>query len=698
MRFSKKILGLVFVYVVLYFIPFPLLAVISPSEELNNLEKKVRAESIALNSLIKRVYPDYTETLESVKITKLKIVSNQCRVRETIQRSSQSLYTPTINEEFKIIDHDDNYYHIELGDGREGWIHESCGQKITETVEQKSIGSLLSDADIGKYLDFSEKIFIKIEENKILADRIIDKNKLSKKNKSYRNIIKYYSLAVGINNKYLKDRKAYIVENLPFGKRFSGSTELLLGKSNHNQQYLDGIETDFDEGNRNFAITGGFIINKSSQVNVNFTSKSEVLQTPYKTRNFGIGYNFSGFKKLLLNTNINFNSYDDAISLNNDYSRFQFNLNAKHQLSPKSFFNYNYSFLNNNYKIGDETDYSNQKLSAIANLKLNPITKLVISMLANFENSDSEYHKFSSLLPSVSIQKKIGDKRTNLKFRFENLVFEDLILRDYNRMVLSYLVNNRDINKRRTTDLSISSKSFPNNDISDYYQIKGKFSSSIIGKKNKRKSLSLYTNIYPNATDNSFTDFRYDYNIVSGVFTNLSAYYRLWHNMFASDSDSSASASPSIVDLSGKFGFKIGPIRIGPTIGLHAILDFDEDEIFKRDGNLIRLGGVAEGTILLPKMINISLMLAYDYGSVYNEELTIASLTGEITLGELQERHPTTLQFTSTISAPLMHNLELIGRINYYKINTDMDETLSINPIEFTKQMSFQIGIRYRYN
>ena len=97
-------------------------------------------------------------------------------------------------------------------------------------------------------------------------------------------------------------------------------------------------------------------------------------------------------------------------------------------------------------------------------------------------------------------------------------------------------------------------------------------------------------------------------------------------------------------------------------------------------------------------MINISLMVAYDYGSVYNEELTIASSTGEITFGELQERHPTTMQFTSTISAPLMHNLELIGRLNYYKINTDMDETLSINPIKFTKQMSFQLGIRYRYN
>lgn len=175
MRFPKNIFVFVFVYSFLCFVPFPLLADISAAEELKNLEKKVRSESIALNSLIKKVHPDYSEQLESVKITKLKIISNQCRVRETIQRSSQSLYSPTINEEFKIIDHDDNYYHIELGDGRDGWIHESCGQKITETVQQKNIGSLLSDADIGKYLDFSEKIFIKIEDNKILADRIIKK-------------------------------------------------------------------------------------------------------------------------------------------------------------------------------------------------------------------------------------------------------------------------------------------------------------------------------------------------------------------------------------------------------------------------------------------------------------------------------------------------------------------------------------------
>lgn len=689
MWFPIKIFGLVFIYVFLCFIPFPLLAANSPYEELINLEKKVRTESIALNSLIKKVNPDYTEALESVKITKLKIVSNQCRVRETIQRSSQALYSPTINEEFKIINQDDNYYHIELGDGRDGWIHESCGQKITETVEQKKTESILSNADIGKYLDFSEMLFKKIEENKILADQIVEKNKINKNVNSYKKIVKYHSLAVGIYNKYLKDRKAYIVENFPLAKRFSGSTELLFGSSNHNQNFLNGSNIEYDESSRDFSILGDFILSKSSKIKFSFGSKSEVLRTPYKTTNYGVGFDYSGMKKLLLSTDINFNSYEDEVTVNNDYGRFQFNANANHRLSSKTNFIYRYSFLNNDYDTGDDRDYSIQKLSAIANLKLNNISKFVISMLANFENSDSEFHNFSSLLPSVSYQRKIGDKRTNLKFRYENLTYKDLELRDYDRMFLSYLINNRDINKRKITDLSISSKTFPNNEISDYYQLKTRFSSSTVGAMNERRTFSLYTNVYPNAEDNNFTDFRFDRNITSAMSSNFSAYYRLWHDLFNNEDGTNKSNKPSIIDLSAKFGFKVGPIRIGPSFGLHAILDFDADEILKRDGNLIRAGGVAEGIILSSSKLNVSIRAAYDYGFVYDTALTF---------GELEERHPTTLQFTSTISAPVMRNIELIGRINYYKINTDMDEKISVNPIEFTEQMSFQFGIRYRYN
>lgn len=697
MSFPIRIIGLFSVCLLLMF-PHQLLAQESSLQDLQDIEKKTKAESIALGEIIKKVYPEYSQGLESYSVNMLKIISNQCRVRETIDRSSQVIYSPTINEEFKILNHDDNYYQIELGDGRKGWIHETCGQVISETVERSNALSVLSSSDVNKYLDFSEIVYQKIIDNKVLAERVIEKNNISKNNKSYKNILKYHSLAQGIYEKYLRNRSDYIVENFPFKNRISGSSELLLGKASFNQSYLDGVQNDYDEGNQNFAIFGNYIITPNANVNVSLTTQSSVLQTPYKTSDYGVGLNYTGINKVKLNTGINFNSYDDDLSTSNDYGRFLFHANVRHLLSPKSNFLYNYSFMKNNYKVNDENDYSNHKLSAVANLKLNPISKVIVSMLANIENSDSEYHQFVSLLPSVTFQKKIGDKKTDLKFRYENISYEDLELRDYSRFVFAYKRKNIVINKRKTTDFSVSSKTYPNNDISNYFNIKTKFTSAIISEKNKRNALSLYTSIYPNATDNSYTDVRFDHNVIAKVFSNFSAYYRLWHNTFESDDDSTNSSTPSVIDLSSKFGFKVGPLRVGPTIGLHAVLDFDADDIVEQDGNLLRIGGVAEGTVLLPKMINLSFMAAYDYGMVYNEELTVASSTGEITLGEIQERHPTTLQISTTISAPLAHNLELIGRISYYKINTDMDETLSINPIKFTEQMSLQIGIRYRYN
>ena len=263
-----------------------------------------------------------------------------------------------------------------------------------------------------------------------------------------------------------------------------------MGSSNHSQNFLDGSNIEFDESSRNFSILGDFLLNKSSKIKLSFGSKSEVLRTPYKTTNYGVGFDYSGMKKLLLSTDINFNSYEDEVTVNNDYGRFQFNANAKHQLSSKARFQYGYSFMNNDFDKGDDRDYSSQKLSAIANLQLSEISKFVLSILANFESGDSEFHNFSSLFPSVSYQKKIGDKRTNLVLQYENITYEDLELLDYNRIFLSYLGNNRDINIRKITDLAISSKTFPNNEMSDYYQLKTRFASSTLGESNQRKSLS----------------------------------------------------------------------------------------------------------------------------------------------------------------------------------------------------------------
>lgn len=689
MKYYMKIVGIITIYSFLFFVPISLLAQDNHFEELIIIEKTIRKESIALKALIKKVHPDYSNALKSKTISILKISSGQCQVRETRERSSQIIYSPAVNEEFKIIKHEDNYYHIQINGNLDGWIHETCGQVLTESIEKKPVLSMLSDLDLNKYLDFSEMIFSRIEDNKKLADRIIDKNKIDKKNDVFKSIENYYSLANEIYKKYLKDRTAYIAENFSLEKRFSGSSELLLGGSNHYQNYLDGSKIEYDEIGREYKILGNYIFNKSSKARIMFGNKREVLGTPYKTSNYGVGYCYTNIDKLLLNTNINFNSYEDDILSNNDYGRFKFNTNVKHQLSSGNLFQYGYSFMKNNFDIGDERDYSSHKLSAIADLEVSNMSKFVLSVLANFENSDSDFHNFTSLLPSLSFQSKDGDKRKNVNFRYENIVYENLELLDYNRLLLSYLGNNSYINKRTTTDLAFSIKSFPNNDIGDYYQIKTRFASSIIGGKNKRKSFTLFTNLYPNAENSNFTDLRFDSNTMSDLSANFSIYYRLWHDIFTNTDGSIMTDKPSVLDLSSKFGFKIGHIFIGPSFGLHAILDFESDEIIERDGNLIRVGGVVEGPIISSSNFNATIMAAYDYGFVYD--------TSEL-LGELEGRHPTTIKVTSTISAPIVRNIELIGRINYYKINTDMDEKISVNPIEFTSRMSFQLGIRYRYN
>ena len=119
-----------------------------------------------------------------------------------------------------------------MGDGRDGWLHETCGQVFTVTVKKKILKksvSTVSNTDIGQLLDFSEKMFNKINENKILVNQIVKNNEIHKNSNSYRKINKYHSLAVGIYNTYLKDRTAYIAEKFPSEKSFSGSTELLLG-------------------------------------------------------------------------------------------------------------------------------------------------------------------------------------------------------------------------------------------------------------------------------------------------------------------------------------------------------------------------------------------------------------------------------------------------------------------------------------
>ncbi len=105
-----------------------------------------------------------------------------------------------------------------------------------------------------------------------------------------------------------------------------------------------------------------------------------------------------------------------------------------------------------------------------------------------------------------------------------------------------------------------------------------------------------------------------------------------------------------------------------------------------------------EAEIPLPHQIHLSASGGYEYGFVYSDELAVDVNTGLLTIGDLVQRHPTTFQINSLISVPVLANLELIGRLNMYKIKTDMDQKLSINPIGQSNRFVVLFGVRYRYN
>jgi len=83
---------------------------------------------------------------------------------------------------------------------------------------------------------------------------------------------------------------------------------------------------------------------------------------------------------------------------------------------------------------------------------------------------------------------------------------------------------------------------------------------------------------------------------------------------------------------------------------------------------------------------------------VYTETIAINTATGEFDTGDLLQRHPATLQINADLNAPLLFNFELVGRASYYKINTDMDASMSINPVINNTRFILVFGMRYRYN
>ncbi len=679
---------------------------------LKKIAVSMRKNSLAFLQIIKEMNI-VKEKPTIMTVEKVKILNDGCNVYETKDERSRVIFNPRYNDEYEIVERYENLYKIKLKDGREGWINEKDVQIITEQIKTASYRAKgLTQSEINEYISVAEDIYSQIVQQKAIADKIFEKYKRYDLNTSqngkellnvYQRIEKYFNYADNFFKMYIESGKIAGKMTGEILKRISAWGELLLGPSNYSTEYHDEYLSTENKGIvSNLNLSANTIINKNSKAELNFSKLNDIIQTPYSTTDLSFRYSYDNKKNLGIGAALQLNTYtdksDESTGLN-DYTRTGFLLNSKYLLNKDTRFLVNFSHTTNSYKNNEDNNFSTNKINAKAEHYFSNFSRVYANFMGLSGSSDSAFHDYGNMQTEIGYATGKINSTMKLSFSYETLNYSKMETSNYNIFKVGIYKNSRNSLKYSYYYLDYISKTFSNNNAESYNQIKGAYSYSKYGKHSKNFLFSFFTNLYKEQPDFNFTEARFEIgSISSALFLNFSGFLKFWHSP---ESENSTVVKPHVVDFYGKTGINTGIFRIGPTVGVHFLISSEEGEsLIKRDGNLFRFGGMIEGNINFGTKSFLNFRGAYEYGFVYNNELTVNPYTGEITRGELLQRHPTSLQLSFIFSTPLpfYNGMNFIVKGNYYKIATDMNREISINPILENKMLKIIAGISFRYN
>ena len=90
-------------------------------------------------------------------------------------------------------------------------------------------------------------------------------------------------------------------------------------------------------------------------------------------------------------------------------------------------------------------------------------------------------------------------------------------------------------------------------------------------------------------------------------------------------------------------------------------------------------------------------MIRIQKSLVYNNEIAVDPTTGTVTQGDVKTRLPTTVQLNAGLQVPIIDLLDLKVGLRYYNVNLDIDETISINPVQSRTGFRLLAGVSYRF-
>ena len=666
------------------------------TEDLRDINAQLKKEVYVFLTLLEKIEPGVAGTQEE-KLGKLRVVTEDCPIYETRFDLSRPIYQPVINQQFEWLQEVDEWYQVQLTDGRVGWIAKQCAQIISTGNQSLDQISRMIDNDRNRQIQFANRLYDAIVAKRKQAEQLYEKAKNNKKlSEEQRAEVEKIYAEIRQNANYAESfyrRHAHLLEyrnvnQLALRNRFSFNAEIMAGSANYGTSASDAVSLENKGSITNFQVNGNYLIDPSSSVYFGAANQSEIIETAYKNTQFQLGYN-KKVENFTFRVGGAYQDYKDEFNFTNNFDRINLHADVDQKAGENTKIHYQYGLLINSYEVGDTNNFTQHQVGILSDFRTGALSRIELDLRASLEISDVAFRQFNHYYPSLSFIRQVGDRLSQWKLRYEQFDFENLALQNFSRYDISYRNSRKVSGVNKNSNLSLAYKTYPENERQDNIQFRTRSTSSQFGKKSTRTSRALTAYYFPENTDASFADIRWDMSVTSKLFYDVSFFARGYYP------DSTALVQ---ADIYMKLGAVIKGVKFGPTAGFHAFTDLAADEIkIEADGNNYRFGGFLEGTIFFPRDISLWVSALYDYGFVYSQEVTV-SPDGDITTGELQERHPTTLQIYAMVNAPIIPSLDFFSRLEYYQIDTDIDPSLSINPVTQRDKMTLRFGLRYRYN
>ncbi len=599
------------------------------------------------------------------------------------------------NQEYKIIDYENRYYQIETSSGQRGWLSELYVEKFGVVKDEGKLDlSIPPGSTKALLLSLANETYSTLLNEYELAGKIkkVASTSNTKVQSLYKSIDRKKALADAV---FLRNFQGYETSSdITKGaiERLSVNGQLALGTSSFSRSYSEFDNNKSKAGNTNVDLKLSYMLTAESKITLEGGRRKEALQSIYSNGFAGLGFHHNSTRRSF-RTGLKYNNYNDEFRALNDYKRISLFADLKEKVSENIDLGFRYQYLNNAFANRITSNYSRHavEFNSKFNAGLNSNIRFVAN--ADFSHSETSFFKYSRIKPQLNFETKGMDKKSNKIIAYAELFTFDLVpLRSNNKYYIGLRKTKagEKENSTRSTTSAFLFRQFPNNPITNFYQVNFGKGYNSYSQGNKNLNTQLVARYFPDNQNFSHADLHLDYQSNSKTYYSITSNFRYWYP---------GETNYLTTDLYAKVGIKVKTFSISPLIGLHNNIDLRAEKItLKSDKNNLRAGLEARGEVLIAKVLRWSFRGAYEYGFVNNASVESIGSLGEIVFGEIIQRNPNSLQLQTDLSAKVHKSTELFSSFRYFTFNTDLSSEFTRTPVIGNDRVTAQLGLRFRYN